>query len=129
MLKAFFCRLQTMLSPRRRKVVQAWQAAQTDLGIEITPCYTYKNAGGKRQCALLWIKHVGSPKGTLVNLTTDPPKTVKKIFMQENNYFISALNPAAYGKYHRELFIDTLIDWGWFGPSEQTPDWMPSIKN
>ena len=42
----------------------------------------------------------------------------------ETDYAQSALNPDSYEPYRRELYIDTLNDWGWFGPSTAEPSWF-----
>jgi hypothetical protein len=30
-----------------------------------------------------------------------------------------------YEAYNRALFVETLNDWGWFGPTGMAPDWYP----
>jgi hypothetical protein len=38
-------------------------------------------------------------------------------------YFATRINVVAYSNYDRTAFVDTLNDWGWFGPEEQRPGW------
>jgi hypothetical protein len=37
--------------------------------------------------------------------------------------YCSEVDEAAYSKYDRELFTETLSDWGWFGDASAFPDW------
>jgi hypothetical protein len=39
------------------------------------------------------------------------------------DYYFSAVNYESYSKYNRELFIETLIDWGYFGDNNKKPKW------
>jgi hypothetical protein len=42
---------------------------------------------------------------------------------EANGYFVSLLNPEVYCKYDRSQFIDTLVDWGYFGKPGEAPAW------
>jgi hypothetical protein len=43
--------------------------------------------------------------------------------LQVAGYFFSILSLETYARYRREHFIETLVDWGYFGPEECRPDW------
>lgn len=34
------------------------------------------------------------------------------------------MNEGAYADYDREVFVDTLNDWGWFGDAQRAPAWF-----
>ncbi len=38
--------------------------------------------------------------------------------------FVSMLDERSYAKYSRDLFVDTLNDWGWYGPEYGSPQWF-----
>jgi len=98
-----------------KKTIQAWKEAAVDLGIEIdTPFYL---RGDKFP---LFVRYFGSEIGTIVLQMEDIDSADNLI---PNEYYRSRLNPEFYSKYERELFIDTLEDWGWFGPEVKRPSW------
>ena len=33
------------------------------------------------------------------------------------------LNPEVYCKHDLALFVETLVDWGWFGSPDEAPEW------
>ncbi len=37
--------------------------------------------------------------------------------------YCSEVDEEAYSQYNRELFVETLNDWGWFGDSSAIPEW------
>jgi hypothetical protein len=37
--------------------------------------------------------------------------------------YLSALNPETYSTFDRDHFVDTLNDWGWYGPDDEQPAW------
>jgi hypothetical protein len=42
---------------------------------------------------------------------------------EAKGFFISFLNPEVYCKHDRAQFIETLVDWGWFGLPDDAPEW------
>jgi hypothetical protein len=60
----------------------------------------------------------GGPHGTLIRLIDDESNDA-----DADGPYRSRLNPEVYGTYDRGLWIETLQDWGWFGPRELRPDW------
>jgi hypothetical protein len=43
--------------------------------------------------------------------------------LQVAGYFFSILSLQGYSRYKREDFIETLMDWGYFGPAQSCPEW------
>jgi hypothetical protein len=39
-------------------------------------------------------------------------------------YYFSFINGAVYSEFDRELFQETLNDWGFFGTAENRPEWL-----
>lgn len=102
------------------KVIHAWLEAASDLGLEIeSPFFLQTKDKGVIKYGLL-IKYFGSKSGTLIMSIND---TVEFDTPEEYGYHCSALNPYHYSKYQREEFIETLADWGFFGPLDKKPVW------
>jgi hypothetical protein len=104
-------------------MANAWREASIELGFEFVTPYTFVDqAGAKHTCSGL-IVHFGGPKGTLVvsQYDEDPDADVAGA---ELGYYTSALSPFYYEKYDRDVFVETLVDWGWYGPDDKRPDWI-----
>lgn len=107
------------------RVGRAWQEAAQVLGITyVTP---FELQGGREAAAAPlritgWLPHFGGPRGTAIITAADPDEA--REIAEAQGYFLSALNPYWYGRFDREQFIETLSDWGYYGPPEQKPAWM-----
>jgi hypothetical protein len=104
------------------QISQAWQEAQHDLGIEVELPFVFLASNSKSLTALVLIKKFGNSHGTIIISINDDFKS----FFQEAEtagYYCSALNPLSYSKYNREIFVETLNDWGWYGDEDRKPTW------
>ena len=102
------------------KIQRAWLQAAQDLEIQIrAPFFIKKN--GKTYSYLLLIQNFGNTKGTLIENIND--MNLKEDILNKEGYHLSFLNPIHYKKYNRQLFIDTLNDWRWFGSIDKKPKW------
>jgi hypothetical protein len=100
------------------EISKAWVAAAADLGIRVVAPFALSTESGE----LLWfeahIANFGGPNGTVVgNQDTGSCNTRQRL-----GYYPSNLYPR-YQTYDRQLFIDTLNDWGWFGEKGKEPSW------
>jgi len=101
-------------------MITAWKKAALDLGLEIETPFCMDTDAGQIEFTLL-IKYFGSSKGTLI-------QTLNTFDLDDNTperygYYCSFLNPIHYKDYDREIFIETLTDWGFFGQCENKPVW------
>jgi hypothetical protein len=64
------------------------------------------------------IQDIGGPKGTVVGVLDDRLGDCRTA----EGYYCSNL-ALSYRSYKRQHFIDTLNDWGWFGPAALPPAW------
>jgi len=97
---------------------QAWLDAAKDLGIRVTAPFTLHVSKVE---AITYEAHVldfGGQKGTVVGILDDKLRDCRAV----QGYYCSNLAPS-YRSYKRQHFIDTLNDWGWFGPPELRPSW------
>ena len=104
------------------ELARAWETAATDLDIRVTHPFVLRSATAQDHFTFIALVHgFGSPAGTLL-VTTAEESTPLAHAARSAGYFASLLNPDAYRRYDRELFIETLNDWGYFG-SEHPPSW------
>jgi hypothetical protein len=104
-----------------KKMINAWEKAAKDLGIEIEVPFHFNG----EEFPLL-IKYFGSRKGTVILDIDDIAIADDQI---SKDYYWSGLNPANYTQYNREKFIDTLEDWGWYGENSNKPCWYTGKYN
>jgi hypothetical protein len=101
-------------------LIQAWQAAAQDLGIEIVVPFvlTLKN-GGQVQADLL-VKDFGP----MLVATEAAEATFRRLGDQiaAEGYGYSMLCGEEL-VYDREHFIEILNDWGWTGAEDRRPTW------
>ncbi len=100
-----------------KAMIHTWRQAAVKLGIRIIAPFAI-HAEGEEIWYEAYIADFGGPNGTVVSShPASKPGT-----RQQQNYYASTLWPV-YRIYSRELFIDTLNDWQWFGAPGQQPSW------
>lgn len=101
---------------------RAWTEASEDLEISFIAPYRFTAPNGDIFEATGLLPEFGTGKGVLIidQKTDDEALAIAE---QSGEYFISALSPRYYYKYNRELFIETLAEWGWIGEGE-APSWL-----
>ena len=100
---------------------QAWREAAVDLGIEVTAPYLLLLTG-QHQC-IARLEHFGSPEGMVtIALDADDREAVRDEAASRGIY-VSQVNPDLYRHYQREVFIEALDDWGWYGTEVERPAW------
>jgi hypothetical protein len=105
------------------KVVEAWRQAARELGIQFTSPFTATTRGGKRVECIGLVHHFGRRGGTIISVLHQPSSLSDLVGKWQNEeYFISVLG-SGYGNYNRQLFVDTLDDWQFFGPDSARPEW------
>jgi hypothetical protein len=97
---------------------EAWEQASVDLGIDVTFDIEIFD-GDNNICFPILIKSFGSNKGTLVLSGRD---IKEESIAKKYGFYFSCLFQS-YQEYSRQLFIDTLNDWGWFGAENDMPEW------
>ena len=100
------------------KIANAWRDAATDLGIRVVaPCTLTMQSGATKQFEAR-ILDFGGPKGVIAA----SPISRADDELGQLNVWCSVLGER-YRTYDRQLFIDTLDDWGWHGKLEEQPQW------
>ena len=113
----------TVMSQPGNTFAKAWLDAGNDLGIRVVHPFTFTNRiGATATTAGVYLPDFGAPAGTLLTCRFDSDQVHEAA--EGTDFFQSALNPHSYEPYRREVFIEALNDWGWFGPSVATPPWF-----
>jgi hypothetical protein len=107
------------LNVSREKIANAWLIAAQELGIIVTAPYALETGLGQ-YAFIAHVHNFGSPKGTLLDEYNNFEGLIKAT--SEQGYIFSCLSES-YEIYERQLFIDTLNDWQWFGDVDKKPDW------
>ena len=105
-------------------VVRSWREAADDLGIEVIAPASV-TLGSKSFDALALLPEFGALNGMVLfgrfSATEGLVDPDGRLF-REYHYGFSYL-AASYETYRRDLFIDTLNDWGWTSNARPAPDW------
>jgi hypothetical protein len=104
-------------------LIRSWKLAANDLNIKIQAPFILKKNDGKVLLFSMLIERFGSTSGTIIfskneKLDFDIPK--------KYGYHCVSLHPLAFSTYNKELFIDTLNTWGFFGDTSEKPNWYKS---
>lgn len=102
------------------KVVAAWQHAAEDLGIKFMSPFVVTLHDGRTVEFLGIVHQFGRRVGTLISVLKEPSEKTR--FPANDDYCRSILG-SVYGRYDRQLFIDTLDDWQFFGSEAERPAW------
>jgi hypothetical protein len=102
------------------RVVAAWKEAAADLGIRFTSPFVVASADGCSHEHLGLVHQFGRRVGTLVRVLHEPSE--QSPHPAGDDYYRSILG-SGYGRYERQLFIDTLDDWQFFGAESERPAW------
>jgi hypothetical protein len=79
-----------------------------------------RRAPPQRFNVLTSFNHFGRRVGTIISVLHEPSSQIR--FPVDDDYFPSQLSDS-YTHYDRQLFIDTLDDWQFFGPDAEKPVW------
>jgi len=98
------------------RMIEAWRQAATDLGLRLTAPFDTTDKQGRPIQVEGFLPDFGGPSGiTFVSFA-------RRIQPANVGLYGSVLFEI-YRKYERSLFIETLEDWGWFGPADGRPGW------
>ena len=101
-------------------VVAVWRQAAEDLGIRFTSPVTVSAPDGLQYDCIGLVHQFGRRIGTLISVLGEP--SAQGRYAGDADYFTSQLG-TSYGQYDRQLFIDTLNDWQFFGSEAERPTW------
>ena len=74
----------------------------------------------------------GGPKGMLIIPDAEYGKSIRDEWLEEAvqaGYGFSVMSaPLAGEEYDRDVFIEVLADWGWYGPELDKPSWLDRVS-
>ena len=107
-------------------LIQAWQMAAQDLGIDIVSPYALKMKSGEEVQADVLVTDFGP----ILVATEASGETFRRLGDQiaAEGYGWSLLCGEEL-TYDREHFIEILNDWGWAGPGDRRPEWCKQTRN
>jgi|SRR5579863_2832025 len=105
------------------RIVEAWQMAITDLGIQFSSPFTVMRGGRHIECLGL-VHYFGRQAGTIISVLHQPSEDkINPLWLKNDQDFFFSKLSEGYATYDRHLFADTLEDWGYFGPEAERPSW------
>ncbi|MFO1491559.1 MAG: hypothetical protein U1F77_15495 [Kiritimatiellia bacterium] len=108
-----------------REVQSAWRTAANELGFAFVAPFEIEDGSESVQFHG-HVRDFGSPKGAVFLVCetfredVDRPLSVAKI----KGYFHSQISADVYRIYDRDIFLEALRDWGWFGAEADRPSWV-----
>ena len=104
--------------------VATWQEAARELAVEVVAPYVFAVEGREHRC-LAFVPHFS---GGIIVIGREPPNFRQDPQLnadaKRQGHRVSYVNLELYWKYDRELFTDTLMEWGFTGPEEKRPIWL-----
>jgi hypothetical protein len=103
-------------------MAQTWKRGAEELGFTFVSPFLFAGTDGKTYTATGYLPHFGGERGTLIVSRFDDEAVAEA--GDQAGYYGSGLAPHFYEEYNRARIIETLSDWGWWGPENQVPTWF-----
>jgi hypothetical protein len=107
------------MTKREAKVVAAWHEAAADLGFRFSSPFLATARDGQQFEALALVHEFGGSIGTLIS--TEPSADLYPAVGEA--YGVSYLDYRGYARYKRDVWIEMLDDWGFWGEPARAPAW------
>jgi hypothetical protein len=101
---------------------KAWNFAANELDLEIISPFIIETENVVSYPIL--VKNFGAKNGTIV---LQLEHLIEKHLPKIKDFHVSALSDE-YSNYRKDLFIETLEDWGYFGNEESKPFWYTGLQ-
>jgi hypothetical protein len=103
------------------QIVAKLAALARELGVHFTTPYLLVDEDGTSYGYLGLVHHFGAPTGTLIGSRDTCPSGS----LRERVFAVSLLDTASPGLGSRTEAIEMFADWGWCGPADHRPSWLP----
>jgi hypothetical protein len=113
------------------RVREAWFEAASDLKIRVQEPNPLAGVPDD-PARVIYVPDFGGRRGAVVfaqDFTEPHPEQIDTKALKEAGYFCSIVSLQGYSNYRREDFVETLVDWGYFGPVERCPEWYTAEVN
>ena len=106
------------------KAQSAWRTAAKELGFEFVAPFEIRD-GDEAVRFHGYVRNFGGPKGAVFIVCETFQEKVGPALLvaKKNGYFHSMISAEVYRAFDREVFIEVLRDWGWFGAEANCPTW------
>ncbi len=101
-----------------------WKHVAHDLGIAVEGPFDLMLPSGACVRAPVLVHHFGGPKGMLVLTNSTVAEKWTDEIVRAGYGFSVMDEPSSSGDYARDVCIEVLEDWGWFGPEPEKPAWL-----
>jgi hypothetical protein len=103
-------------------MAEAWKKGAEEIGFVLISPFSFTGRDGRTYSATGYLPHFGDHSGALIVSRFDDDGVAEA--GDEMGYYVSGLSPDDYEKYQRGAFLETLNDWGWWGPGDHVPSWF-----
>ena len=117
--------MESNVSPPMLQAV--WSEAAVDLKFEFVAPYAFVDGEGNQHSCTGLVSHFGCTKGTLIASDDATEQVARRVGLMVG-YYTSALKLSDFERYDRARFVETLADWGYYGPVEQCPSWYAEAR-
>ena len=104
-----------------------WRKVANDLGIEVVGPFEAILVSGARVRVPLLVRCFGGAKGMLVLSDYSLVENQTDEIVQAGYGYSVLSEPDAGEEYDRDVFIEMLGDWGWWGPESERPAWLRPV--
>lgn len=105
-----------------------WTRVADDLGIDVDGPYDVSLPSGAHLQVPVLVRRFGGPEGMLVLCDYALVKNRIDEIVQAGYGFSIFDEPTIEHGYSREVFIEVLTDWGWYGPVSEKPAWLNDVS-
>lgn len=110
----------------KSQIIKNWTRASKELGFKIEAPFFLKNNDKKIEC-VAYLPDFGSTNGMVINLIKPPEFELDpelETLCQNLGLFFSSINEEEYKLYNKNIYMETLLDWSYFGSKENKPKWI-----
>jgi hypothetical protein len=108
-----------------KEVQGAWRIAAKELGFEFVAPFEIED-GCERVQFHGYVRDFGGSKGAVFLVCESFREEVGRplSLATKKGYFHSQISADVYRAFDREVFLEVLRDWGWFGAKADRPSWI-----
>jgi hypothetical protein len=103
------------------QIVSTIAVLAAQLGVRFTAPYVITDDDGSSHAYLGLVHEFGAATGTLIGSRDTCPSGS----LRERDFALSLLDPLSPGLGGRAEAVEMFTHWGWCGPSDQRPPWLP----
>jgi hypothetical protein len=108
-----------------QQLIIAWRTAAVELGVRVVAPYSFN--GRETHTCIAHLPDFGGPRGMVIIASSPPTPSVDNAIWhdaQTAGHYVSFVSVEEYSSFKPDLFRETLLDWGFYGPQERLPSWM-----